>query len=123
MKAPCQVVYWYLLPAMSSALSRELVKLGMSQKDTASALGLTPAAVSQYISSKRGKGLRLGERTRAQLAKLAKKIARGKMGEADVMHEVCGICALARSSKTLCKLHRNMTNIRECRVCADAGRR
>ncbi len=119
MKAPCQVVYWYLLPAMSSALSRELVKLGIPQKDIASALGLTPAAVSQYISRKRGKEIKLDKRTRAEITKLAKKIARKKMNECDVMYEVCGICAVARRSRTLCRMHKEMTNQRECHVCMD----
>ncbi|MEW6328732.1 MAG: transcriptional regulator [Candidatus Micrarchaeota archaeon] len=119
MKAPCQVVYWYLLPAMSSALSRELVKLGMPQKKIALALGLTPAAVSQYLSRKRGKGIKLDKKTRAEITKLAKKIARKKMDECDVMYEVCGICAIARRSRSLCKMHKEMTNPRECYICMD----
>jgi len=122
MNAPCQVVYWYLLPAMSSTLSRELVKLGMPQKEIALALGLTPAAVSQYISRKRGKEIKLDKRTCARITKLARKLARRKMRDDDVMFEVCGICALARRSESLCKLHKHITNVRECHVCTSVRR-
>ncbi len=43
-----------ILSAVRSLLARELVERGLSVNETARLLGLTPAAVSMYLSGKRG---------------------------------------------------------------------
>ncbi|MCW3132915.1 MAG: helix-turn-helix domain-containing protein [Methanophagales archaeon] len=54
MKTPCEVIVWDVLPGIRAALAEELVKNGISQKEASKMLGITPAAVSQYVSKKRG---------------------------------------------------------------------
>jgi len=56
MKLPCEEAMWYTLPHVRADLARELVKRGMSQKQAADKLGITAAAVSQYLNRKRGTG-------------------------------------------------------------------
>jgi len=54
-KVPCEIVTWYLLPAIRREMSSIMVnEYEMQQKDAAKLLGVTNAAVSQYISRKRG---------------------------------------------------------------------
>ena len=57
MKPPCEVIVWYVIPTIRAELAKELVKMGMSQKDISERLGITQSAVSQYIKDKRGKGI------------------------------------------------------------------
>lgn len=51
---PCEKAVWYHLPQIRADLALELVKTGMTQSQAAKKLGVTPAAVSQYIHKKRG---------------------------------------------------------------------
>ena len=51
---PCEKAVWYYLPQIRADLAIELVKTGMTQSQAAKKLGVTPAAVSQYIHKKRG---------------------------------------------------------------------
>ncbi|MFH1722811.1 MAG: helix-turn-helix domain-containing protein [Candidatus Altiarchaeota archaeon] len=54
MKLPCESAVWYTLPKIRAEITQELVKRGMKQKEVADVLGVTPAAVSQYLHKKRG---------------------------------------------------------------------
>lgn len=51
---PCEKAVWYYLPQIRADLAKELVKTGMTQSSAAKMLGVTPAAVSQYLHKKRG---------------------------------------------------------------------
>ncbi len=33
MKPPCEVIVWYVIPTIRAELAKELVKMGMSQKE------------------------------------------------------------------------------------------
>ena len=54
MKSPCEMIVWDILPSIRAATAEELVKRGISQKEVSRMLGITPPAVSQYVSKKRG---------------------------------------------------------------------
>ncbi len=59
LQLPCEVSVKEILPAVRSIVAEKLVKeRNMSEYKVASIMGLTPAAVSNYIKSKRGSGLR-----------------------------------------------------------------
>lgn len=56
MRAPCEERYRKILPFIRSELARVLViEYHLSQRDVAKILGVTEAAVSQYLKGKRGK--------------------------------------------------------------------
>jgi len=123
MKAPCQAVVWYLLPAMGAELTRELRKRGMTQKSIAKKLGLTPAAVSQYVKGKRGNEIKLTKRSLSEIKKLADRIMEEDPDDREMVLSVCEICAIARSEKVLCSLHREKSGLgKNCDICL-AGRR
>ena len=47
---------WNGLPVIRKEIAESMIKdFGLSQKETAEKLGLTPAAVCQYVSHKRGR--------------------------------------------------------------------
>jgi len=54
-KPTCEVVAKYIMPIFRALVAKELrEKYGFSQNEIAAKLGITQAAVSHYINSKRG---------------------------------------------------------------------
>jgi predicted transcriptional regulator len=51
---PQELEVYYILPALRRELANTMKQQGKSQKDIAALLGVSEAAVSQYISAKRG---------------------------------------------------------------------
>ncbi|MEM4523525.1 MAG: helix-turn-helix domain-containing protein, partial [Archaeoglobaceae archaeon] len=95
MKPHCIYIVKYILPALRAHLARELFKRGFKMKDVAEMLGLTQAAVSQYLSSKRGqKGIEIlekDEEVKSIVLELADLIAQHKITIDDADH-LCKIC-------------------------------
>lgn len=103
---PCEVTVKKVLPAVRAALSHIMVKdLGMSLYDAAKALDVTPAAVSNYISGKRGKELSsillANKRYRLGLKGLASRLLSKDAGLDDIVEFVCEICRDARRNKPI----------------------
>ena len=95
---PCGEVHWKILPAVSRELAVMLEKEHVPRSRIASALGTSGAAVSQYISGKRG-GEKLPAKAVVACGKLAKKIATGKVSEEEMLVEMAKIIVLAKKSK------------------------
>ena len=120
MNPPCIAAVWYLIPAVSASLAKQLAREGLSQSQIAAKLGITRAAVSQYISGKRGTELRLGPKSKKRLSALARKLAKSDSGDAELSLAMCGICAIARKEKVLCGLHRKSGADKACKICCGA---
>jgi len=118
MRTPCQVAHWYLIPAITAELSRRLMKLGMKQSAIAKVLGLTPAAVSHYVKSKRGSELKLSEKVKKRVELLAKDISKKAVSHETIILEVCDICSLARRTGGVCHMHNKIGGSRkDCGIC------
>jgi predicted transcriptional regulator len=118
MKAPCELIVWYVIPTIRAELAKEMIKLGMSQKAVSEKLGITQSAVSQYMKDKRGKGIPVNKQVRKAIKNLAKDIADGNTGK-DVIPGICAVCAIVKQSGSLCDLHRQEDNsdLDDCSVC------
>ena len=101
---PCEIIVWKLLPVLRKELAKEMKQLGVSQKEIAQRLGVTPAAVSQYIKAKRGKDLALNDVFRAEIKTSAKRLAE-KSDSSIIIRELCTLCKNARPHRILCQLH------------------
>jgi predicted transcriptional regulator len=95
---PCSEVHWKILPAVSRELAVMLEKENVPRSSIAQALGTSGAAVSQYISGKRG-GEKLAAKAIVACGKLAKKIAAGKATSGQIQLEMAKIIVLAKKSK------------------------
>ncbi|MFO8132938.1 MAG: helix-turn-helix domain-containing protein [Thermoplasmatota archaeon] len=89
-KAPCETAVWDVLPCLRSALARRLKQRGMRQTDIAELLGVSPAAVSQYLSKKRGCSDLVEEAACEELDASAMAIMDG----APVTRELCRLCRI-----------------------------
>jgi len=102
MKAPCEVIVWDVLPGIRAALAEELVHEGVSQKEASELLGITPAAISQYIAKKRGYKIEFQDAVKAEIKKLATEVRQGRVE--NVVQRICEICMKLREEGTVCGL-------------------
>lgn len=123
MKPPCMVVVQHILPALRLEVTRELVeKHGMKRGDAAAKMGLTPAAVTQYLSRARGGSattlLEGSDKVMELVGELSRDIAAGESPLDVLLLKLCRACAAARSEGLICQLHREsmpgLTDLKGC---------
>jgi predicted transcriptional regulator len=117
LKSPCELVIWYLLPSLRSELAKELIKLGLSQKEAANRLGISEAAISHYTKGKRGKKIDLDKETKNEIKKLANEMF-SSLSEKNSILKICEICTKVRRNEILCNLHKSLDSIpADCKAC------
>ncbi len=91
-KAPCENVIWKVLPRIRKELVKSLLKKGVSRKEIARLFGITEAAVSQYLNSKRGIKFKINKEASKIIKKSADRIYEKRKKEV-VVKELCKICS------------------------------
>lgn len=120
MKIPCELVVWYVLPAIRKDLARELVgTYKMSQTEVAKRFGVTGAAISQYLKNKRGENLLIQESPNNALyiegiRASAKRLAED---ETEFPDEMCRMCKTVKQIGLLAQIYRQQTGT-EAPACA-----
>jgi predicted transcriptional regulator len=112
---PQEIEAFYLLPALRRELARALKELGKDQKTIAELLGVTGAAVSHYISGKRGTDMELPPTFVKKVRERAKTVKDQASAYAQLQHLVKD----ANKAKLLCKMHLKMDkNVAPaCKLC------
>jgi uncharacterized protein len=116
---PQEIEVWYLVPALRRELAKNLVnEYNFSQKEVAKIFGLTPAAVSQYLNSKRGGDMKFSKIEKQKILEVAEKISKNRD---NATKDIYDLCVLLRKSKILCKLHKKHddTVSRDCSICGN----
>lgn len=97
MKTPCEIIVWEILPVIRKEFAKSLIKNhGLTQRKAAEKLGLTEAAVSRYISGKRGKIKKLNKEMMKEIQESTARICKGNT--LIVIEETCRICDLLKSN-------------------------
>lgn len=92
-RTPCEYMMWNGLPVIRKEIAESMINnFGLNQKETAEKLGVTPAAVCQYLSKKRGKIKIIDNDILNEITKSAETIIRKNDG--DVVSETCRICKI-----------------------------
>jgi predicted transcriptional regulator len=94
MKLPCEIVVWYVAPVIKSELAKELSRRGMSQVKIAAVIDVTQAAVSQYLSKKRGSGPEITADMKKKIRDFADRVVSG--GKPSLEKLICAECMIAR---------------------------
>jgi predicted transcriptional regulator len=95
-QTPCEFMKWNGLPVIRREIADSMINnFGLTQKETAIKLGLTPAAICQYISKKRGNIKINDENILREINASAKYIIHH--GENSVIKETCRICKLMKT--------------------------
>ena len=112
---PQEIEVWYILPAIRKELAKELLKYNLNQKEVALKLGITEAAVSQYLKEKRANTINLDENIKKTIERAAKRIS----VKGNVMKEVARISYLMKKNKFICKIHHQYDSSlpENCDVC------
>jgi len=99
---PQEIEVWYIIPAIRSELSRILTKKHkLTFEKTGQILGISKAAVSQYINKKRAIKVKLPENVKKEVEKSADKINKNNK---IAVSEIMKLLELIKSCGCECKI-------------------
>ena len=98
-RTTCEYMMWNGLPVIRKEIAESMIRdYGLSQKEAAEKLGITPAAVCQYLSKKRGK-IEINDPFILDEIKIsARNIIENDKENDVVVSETCRICKILRST-------------------------
>ena len=96
---PCEKAVWYYLPQIRADLAIELVKTGITQSMAAKKLGVTPAAVSQYIHKKRGTQSPKSSTYKLEIEAAVKKMCGEEVLSSELSRLVCNCCRMLQKEE------------------------
>jgi predicted transcriptional regulator len=96
-KIDCEKSVWYFLPLIRKEFAKSLIEdHGLTQRKAAEKLGITEAAVSQYVSKKRGDSTINNAMIRQEVKESTQQIVNGDFQT--MKKETCRICHLLRAN-------------------------
>jgi len=113
---PCELMAFNVIPVIRRVAAVKMSEK-MKQKDVAAELGITEAAVSQYLSKKRGDHGSFVEKI------VARSVEKFSGEEMTCAERVCAICRDLRATRSLCRIHMKKNpsfDTRSCGVCKTA---
>jgi predicted transcriptional regulator len=122
---PDELVARSVYPALRAMIADVLIKkYNYTQVEAARKLGVTQAAISYYLSSKRGifRQLFKSEFIIKSVEEIAKGIVLNKISERDLAYSLTKIADYIIENKQLCELHKQFEedlNVNECHLCED----
>jgi len=113
---PQEIEVWYIIPAIRRELAKSMVELGLAQKQIADKMGITEAAVSQYISNKRAKEVAFSNAVLDEIKSSTKKII---YDEKLLVPEMVRLTKLTGVKQVMCDIHKKQdVNLPDgCDVC------
>jgi hypothetical protein len=99
---PQEIEVWYIIPAIRKNLAYLLLnKYKLKQKETARILGVSKAAVSQYMSRKRASIVKFPLKIKKEFEKSAELIVKNKK---NALKEILRLLTLIKRSKCSCSI-------------------
>jgi len=93
----CEYMMWHGFPIIRKKIAEVMMEdYGLTQKEVAEKLGITPAAVCQYISKKRARIDMVDGHLLKEIRLSAEKIIND--GGEQIIPETCRICKIIRSN-------------------------
>ena len=112
-----EIEVWYVIPALRRELTKSMINdFNLTQKQIANILGLTEAAVSQYLHSKRAKDVVFSKAILDELKISAKRI----IDTPEILlQEMIGLTKLTEVKHIMCDLHKkyDATVSENCDIC------
>lgn len=106
MRPSCEIVSRYVLPVFRSMVAKEMMsKYKISQSEVASRLGVTQAAISHYLKSKRGSKMALElekiAEVRLAVARISEELMHKNSEDDLIFEEFCSLCKTIRKNSSL----------------------
>ena len=99
---PQEIEVWYIIPAIRRELSKCLIKdYGVTYEKVGNMLGISKAAVSQYLKNKRAARIRLHLKVHDEVCKSCSKLENGK---SDAVKEISKILKFIREKELHCEV-------------------
>lgn len=99
---PQEIEVWYVIPAIRRELSRCLIRdFEITYEKVGETLGISKAAVSQYLKGKRAAKISLPDKTEKEIMKSCKKLIDKK---SDSVVEIQRILSYIRDKKLTCEV-------------------
>lgn len=106
-----------VLPAIRAELSRVLIfEHRCTQQDVAEILELSRAAVSQYVSEKRGADVDFSVETQEEIRKFASVLLNDHLSSQEKVKGMCNVCRFVQKSGWL---YKNAPEVKACGICED----
>jgi uncharacterized protein len=95
-RTPCEYVMWNGLPVIRKEIAESMItNFGLNQKEAAEKLGVTPAAICQYLSHKRG-NVKIDDQELIKEINLSTERILNNT-DTNVIEETCRICKIFRA--------------------------
>lgn len=120
---PQEIEVWYVIPALRREIAKSMIEdYKMAQKQIAVCMNITEAAVSQYLSSKRAKGIVFSNTVLNEIKTSAKKIMEDKN---QLVSEMIKLTKLTGVKQAMCKLHKKQDAKmpKKCEICFERASR
>ena len=115
-KTTCEIMVQRVLPAIRAEIARVIIsERGRTQQEAAEVLGLSRAAVSQYLSEKRGAEVDFSEDAQEEIRKFTLQLLMG-LSPAEQVAGMCNICKYVQMSGWL---NKNEPDAVTCILCGD----
>jgi predicted transcriptional regulator len=111
MQTPQEITVWYILPALRRELTIALKNKKIKQTKIASILGITEAAVSQYLKHKRAKAIKFDENIIIEIKKAADNMLNDEHCH---RYEIQNLINIIKKTGFLCKIHRKYDDVPKC---------
>ncbi len=101
---PQEIEVWYIIPTVRKELAKLLTKkYELSYDKTGIILGVSKAAISQYISNKRANKIRLNLETKKEIAQSAKILAKSPKLAVSEIQRILKFMKDSKCSCDVCK--------------------
>ena len=99
---PQEIEVWYIIPAVRREFARVLVeKHDLTLEKAGGIIGVTKAAVSQYLKNKRASSFKLPPQVKKEIEKSAELLIKN---DKLAVHEILRILAIIKKTKCSCSL-------------------
>ncbi len=114
MDTPQEVEVWFVMPALRRQFVFSLKKQGLKQKNIAKMLGITEAAVSQYLRNKRGDAIKFSEGVLKEVEATCARIVDNNSFRTEFQN----ILKKIRESRYICSIcHDHIESKKNCKIC------
>jgi predicted transcriptional regulator len=120
---PYEIIHRSAIPAIRYMAAQRLIEdHGLTQKETADKLGVTQAAVSNYLRRTRAVAVKIDNNShiRSSVYKLTDLLLEGNPERPEVVETITDICDYMREKRMLCGFHKKMEptyDTNKCHAC------
>ncbi len=113
-KLPQEIEVWYIIPRLRKELAKEFIsKYKLSYEKAGNILGISKAAISQYLSNKRANKIKLSKEIIVEVKKSAEVMIQNPHTAIKEMERLLAIMRQKRCSCDVCK-HYNKDVLKYC---------